>query len=198
LFESLFHSGPFITCLTFAACADISEIQQGPEQENLKAKFFRRLRTFSHVHPYFVKQSLSMTDGLFNICIESATDSSGKFNPCRLEGLLRTLLRLTEEKQNLFLERKTQYQYLSFYNVLYSLSMSDDQFNLCIKCASDDSGKISEWDLRALLDLTEDKRAVFFRRKTQYQYLSFYNVFYSLSMPDNQFNRRALNLLQRA
>ena len=106
--------------------------------------------------------SLYISDGLFNICIESATDSSGQFHPCYLEGLLRTLLRLTEEKQDLFLKRKTQYQYLSFDGVLKSLSMSDEEFNRCIEWATGDH----KFDLGKLVSLTADERAVFFRRET--------------------------------
>lgn len=184
----------FSAYLTFAACADISEIPQDPEQESLKAKFFTRFRTFSHLHPYFVKQSLSVSDDQFNRCIECAKDYlEAIFDSPYLEYLLA----LPEDKREYFLNRKTLYKDLSYSILKLSLSMSDELFNLCIECATDSSGKISEWDLRILLDLTEDKRALFLQRKARYKELNISIVLNSLSMPDDQFNRRALYVLER-
>ncbi len=178
----------FSTYLTFAACADISEIPQDPEQESLKAKFFTRFRTFSHLHPYFVKQSLSMSDDQFNRCIECAKDySEAIFHSPYLE-VLEYLLALPEDKREYFLNRKTLYKDLSYSILKLSLSVSDDQFNLLIENATDDSGKISQRYLQALLDLTEEERAVFLNRKTQNKNLSFYDVLDSLSISDNEFN----------
>jgi len=188
-FNNLVHSGPFSIYLTFSACADILEIQQGPEQESLKAKFFRRFRTFSHLHPYFVKQSLSMPDDQFNRCIECAKDySEAIFHSTYLE-VLEYLLALPEDKREYFLNRKTLYKDLSYSILKLSLSVSDDQFNLLIENATESSGKISQWYLRALLDLTEEERAVFLNRKTLYKDLNFFILLDSLSMSDDLFNR---------
>lgn len=192
----------FSAYLTFAACADISEIPQDPEQESLKAKFFRRFRTFSHLHPYFVKQSLSMSDDQFNRCIECAKDySEAIFDSPYLE-VLEYLLALPEDKREYFLNRKTLYKDLSYSILKLSLSVSDDQFNLLIENATESSGNIRESylerRLRTLLDLTEEERAVFLNQKTLYKDLSFYDVLDSLSISDDQFNRRSLNVLQTA